>query len=166
MPIFGKSPVIPSMRYRDAAAAIDWLCRVLGFARHMVVKGEGNSIAHAQLTLGDGMIMLGSERDDAHGKLMSIPDPRERIPNPSISWWTTRKPCMIVLWRLASRSYPRLKIPNTVVPFLRVAIRKVMSGISALTIRGKSPINSLVAPLYHAIRAIRLSQFYGGHLPE
>ncbi len=75
MPIFGKSPVIPSMRYRDAAAAIDWLCRVLGFSKHLVVKGEGNSIAHAQLTLGDGMIMLGSERDDAHGKLMSIPGP-------------------------------------------------------------------------------------------
>lgn len=76
MPVPGKSPVIPTMRYRDAAAAIDWLCRVLGFSRHLVVPGEGNSIAHAQLALGDGMIMLGSERDDEYGRLMTVPDPR------------------------------------------------------------------------------------------
>ena len=67
MPTAGKSPVIPSMRYRDAPAAIDWLCSVLGFARHLVVPGEDGAIAHAQLTLGDGMIMLGSERDDERG---------------------------------------------------------------------------------------------------
>ena len=76
MPVPGKSPVIPTMRYRDAAAAIDWLCRVLGFSRHLVVPGEGNSIAHAQLALGDGMIMLGSERDDEYGRLMTVPDPQ------------------------------------------------------------------------------------------
>ncbi len=60
MPTAGKSPVIPTMRYRDAPAAIDWLCRVLGFARHLVVPGEDGTIAHAQLVLGCGMIMLGS----------------------------------------------------------------------------------------------------------
>ena len=75
MSISGKSPVIPSMRYRNAPAAIDWLCRVLGFSKHMVVQGDDEKIPHAQLTLGDGMIMLGSERDDAYGQLMSIPGP-------------------------------------------------------------------------------------------
>ena len=75
MPVSGKSPVIPSMRYRDAAAAIDWLCGVLGFSRHLIVPGEGGTIAHAQLTLGDGMIMLGSERDDDYGQVMAIPGP-------------------------------------------------------------------------------------------
>ena len=73
MPSPGKSPIIPSMRYRDAPAAIDWLCRVLGFSEHMVVPGEDGAVAHAQLTLGDGMIMLGSERDDEHGQLMAVP---------------------------------------------------------------------------------------------
>ena len=77
MPVPGKSPVIPSMRYRDAAAAIDWLCRVLGFSRHLVVPGEGDTITHAQLTLGDGMIMLGSQRDDDYGRLMTVPDSQE-----------------------------------------------------------------------------------------
>ena len=75
MPTSGKSPVMPTMRYRDAPAAIDWLCRVLGFSRHLVVPDDDGGIAHAQLTLGDGMIMLGSERDDAHGQLMSVPGP-------------------------------------------------------------------------------------------
>ena len=75
MPVPGKSPVIPSMRYRDAAAAIDWLCGVLGFSRQLVVLGEGGTIAHAQLTLGDGMVMLGSERDDEYGQVMAIPGP-------------------------------------------------------------------------------------------
>ena len=75
MPTAGKSTVIPGMRYRDAPAAIDWLCRVLGFSKNLVVPGEDGAIAHAQLTLGDGMIMLGSERDDAHGQVMSVPGP-------------------------------------------------------------------------------------------
>lgn len=68
MPTPGKSTVIPSMRYRDAQAAIAWLGRVLGFAEHLVVPGEDGAIAHAQLTLGDGMIMLGSEREDDREK--------------------------------------------------------------------------------------------------
>ena len=75
MPTAGRSPVIPTMRYRDAPAAIDWLCRVLGFAEHLVVPGEDGTVAHAQLTLGDGMVMLGSERDDEHGRLMAVPGP-------------------------------------------------------------------------------------------
>ena len=29
-----RSTVIPAMRYRDAPAAIEWLCRVLGFEKH------------------------------------------------------------------------------------------------------------------------------------
>lgn len=52
--------LIPSLRYRDAAKAIDWICRAFGFERHLVVEGEGGTIAHAQLTFGNGMIMLGS----------------------------------------------------------------------------------------------------------
>ncbi len=59
-----KGYVIPGMTYRDAPAAIDWLCEVLGFERHLVVPDGEGGIAHAQLTLGKGMVMLGSARDD------------------------------------------------------------------------------------------------------
>ncbi len=65
--------VIPTMRYRDAAAAIDWLCRAFGFEKHLVVPGENGSIVHAQLSFGNGMIMLGSARDDEFGRLVKPP---------------------------------------------------------------------------------------------
>ena len=31
-----KSTVIPCLRYRDAVAAIDWLCEVFGFEKQAV----------------------------------------------------------------------------------------------------------------------------------
>lgn len=61
--------MIPTLRYRDAAAAIDWLCTAFGFEKHLVVPGEDGTIAHAQLTFGNGMVMLGSARDDDFGQL-------------------------------------------------------------------------------------------------
>jgi len=57
--------VVPTLRYQDAPRAIDWLCRAFGFEKHLVVPGEGGTIAHAQLAFGHGMIMLGSS--GAHG---------------------------------------------------------------------------------------------------
>lgn len=60
-----RSNIIPGMRYKDAFTAIDWLCDVLGFTRHLVVPDGKGGVAHAELTLGNGMIMLGSRRDDA-----------------------------------------------------------------------------------------------------
>ena len=69
--------IIPTLRYRDAAAAIDWLCQAFGFERHLVVPGEDGGIAHAQLVFGNGMVMLGSARDDAFGEIqlpLSAPD--------------------------------------------------------------------------------------------
>ena len=57
----GPSNIFPSLRYRDAPAAIEWLVRVLGFQVHTVIDGPDNTIAHAELTIGGGMIMLGSD---------------------------------------------------------------------------------------------------------
>jgi uncharacterized glyoxalase superfamily protein PhnB len=62
------------MRYRDAQAAIDWLCRAFAFEKHLVVPEEGNRIAHAQLTSGNGMIMLGSIHDNEFGRNLKQPD--------------------------------------------------------------------------------------------
>jgi uncharacterized glyoxalase superfamily protein PhnB len=56
-----RTTVVPALRYRDAPKAIEFLCNAFGFTRHMVVEGEDNLIAHAQLSFGNGMIMLGSE---------------------------------------------------------------------------------------------------------
>ena len=70
-----KASIIPGMRYRDAPAAIDWLCDVLGFERRLVVPGENGTIAHAQLTLGNGMIMLGSYRGDDPADIVVASEP-------------------------------------------------------------------------------------------
>ena len=65
--------VIPTLRYRDAPAAIAWLCEAFGFGKHLVVPGENGTIAHAQLVFGNGMIMLSSARDDEFGRLQQPP---------------------------------------------------------------------------------------------
>ena len=71
----GGSTVIPGLRYRDAPAAIEFLCRAFGFKKHLVVPGPDNTIMHAQLTLGAGMVMLGSvARDSEWGTLIRQPD--------------------------------------------------------------------------------------------
>lgn len=73
-PEFEGSTAIPGLHYRDAQAAIDWLCKVFGFEKKLVVPGPAGTIAHAELTLGRGMIMLGSVCDTPLGKLMTQPD--------------------------------------------------------------------------------------------
>ena len=67
------STVIPAMRYRDANAAIEWLCKAFGFEKHLVVPGENGTVAHAQLAFGNGMIMLGSAREDEFGQWVKPP---------------------------------------------------------------------------------------------
>ncbi|MGI9336818.1 MAG: VOC family protein, partial [Gammaproteobacteria bacterium] len=65
--------IIPTLRYRDAPAAIDWLCEAFGFEKHLVVPGANGTIAHAQLVFGNGMIMLGSASHDEFGRLQQPP---------------------------------------------------------------------------------------------
>lgn len=71
-----RTTVIPCLRYRDAAAAIEWLCKAFGFEKQAVYPNPDGSIAHAQLAFGNGMIMLGSAKpDDAGwGRLIRQPD--------------------------------------------------------------------------------------------
>ena len=56
--------VIPTLRYRDAVAAIDFLQRAFGFERGDVHRGEDGRVHHAELRFGDGWVMLGAARDD------------------------------------------------------------------------------------------------------
>ena len=53
-----REKIIPTMMFRDAERAIEWLCSVFEFERHLVVPGEYGKIVHAQLVCGDAMIML------------------------------------------------------------------------------------------------------------
>lgn len=50
----------PHLLYRDADAAIDWLERTLGFERRELHRDDSGGVAHAELTLGTAIVMLGS----------------------------------------------------------------------------------------------------------
>lgn len=68
-----RSAVIPGMQFRNAPEAIEWLCRVFGFEKRAVYPGPDNTVMHAELTLGGGMIMVGSVRGDASERRMRVP---------------------------------------------------------------------------------------------
>ena len=69
------STVIPCLRYRDAHAAIDWLVKALAFEMKAVHGGPDNTVAHAELTHGNGVVMLGSVKNDGlWHKLQAQPD--------------------------------------------------------------------------------------------
>ena len=61
-----SSTIIPTLRYRDAPAAIEYLQNVLGFEAVLVVDGDGGIIEHAQLRHGTGMVMLSSIQDNEY----------------------------------------------------------------------------------------------------
>jgi uncharacterized glyoxalase superfamily protein PhnB len=52
--------VIPTLRYKDAKGAIDFLERAFGFEVKSVHENEDGTIAHAELTHGRGMVMIGT----------------------------------------------------------------------------------------------------------
>ncbi|RAO75157.1 VOC family protein [Dyella jiangningensis] len=87
-PDMAGSTIIPCLRYRDAHAAIDWLCTAFGFQKQAVYDDEQGGVAHAQLVYGNGMLMLGSVRDDGFGARMMQPD--------ETNGRETQCPCVIV----------------------------------------------------------------------
>ncbi|PYX71693.1 MAG: hypothetical protein DMG78_14510 [Acidobacteria bacterium] len=56
--------IFPILRYRDARAAIHWLCAAFGFVERCCFPDDGPFVRHAQLQLGENIIMLGSVRAD------------------------------------------------------------------------------------------------------
>ncbi|QBE62888.1 VOC family protein [Pseudoduganella lutea] len=73
VPKHTRATIMPCLRYRDAPAAIEWLCSNLGFEATLVVRNEDGTVAHAQLSYGNGMIMLGSIFDTDYGRLLKQP---------------------------------------------------------------------------------------------
>jgi len=61
-------------RYRNVAAAIDWLCAAFEFEKHHVVAGSQGDILYALLAFGNDMIMLRSVSDSDLDRLMKQPD--------------------------------------------------------------------------------------------
>jgi uncharacterized glyoxalase superfamily protein PhnB len=58
---------IPFLNYDDARAALDWLGEAFGFERGDVHEGANGKVAHAEMRVVDGMVMLGSAGDNDLG---------------------------------------------------------------------------------------------------
>ncbi|MDQ3874867.1 MAG: VOC family protein [Actinomycetota bacterium] len=69
-----RPTIYPFLRYDDAPAALDWLARAFGFQKTMEVEGPNRSIAHAQMSFGTGVVMLGSARADT-----TMPEPEDAL---------------------------------------------------------------------------------------
>lgn len=65
--------MVSTMRYEDANAAVDWLCRAFGFRPHAVYRDDKGKVVHAELSFGNGMIMLGPNVDSEFGRFMTMP---------------------------------------------------------------------------------------------
>lgn len=66
--------VVPALRYRDAPAAIEWLCTAFGFQKKAVFPNPDGTIAHAELTFGQGMIMLGTGVPESQTPCLVVSD--------------------------------------------------------------------------------------------
>jgi uncharacterized glyoxalase superfamily protein PhnB len=73
MPATPRLAIIPTLLYRDPAGMIDWLLAAFGFARHAVHMAPDGTVAHAELTFGNGMIMLSTARNEGYGTLCRTP---------------------------------------------------------------------------------------------
>src|SRR5918997_983472 len=72
--------VIPTLRYQDATAAIEFLERAFGFEREAVMENDDGTVGHAELTHGRGMVMIGSagigdpQFDTGHASIYVVVD--------------------------------------------------------------------------------------------
>ena len=52
---------IPSLVYKDNRAALKWLREAFGFEVSEVLTDSMDNIVHAEMTFGDGVVMIGTE---------------------------------------------------------------------------------------------------------
>ncbi len=56
--------IVPMLAYEDAAAAIEWLTRAFGFHERLRYSDPSGTVTHAEMALGDGVIMLATPSPD------------------------------------------------------------------------------------------------------
>lgn len=74
-----QASIIPTLQYKNAAAAVDWLCHAFGFEKKVVYADDNGAIVHSQLVIGNSMIMVSSQSDTPFGKLVAIPRDLDKL---------------------------------------------------------------------------------------
>lgn len=69
-----KYGAIPNLIYKDANAAVSFLKTTFGFKEHGIYKDDNGNIFHAQLAMGNALVMINPfNPQTAFGKMMNIP---------------------------------------------------------------------------------------------
>ena len=73
----GYPRISPYLLYEDATAALAWLTTAFGFTERMHLTGADGSVAHAEIEMSGGVIMLGHPGADyqgprRHGKICQL----------------------------------------------------------------------------------------------
>ncbi len=66
--------LVPLIRYRDVAAAVEWLSTAFGFEKRNIVTDPDGTIAYAELSYGRGIVMLGPVGQSILDSLLKQPD--------------------------------------------------------------------------------------------
>jgi PhnB protein len=61
--------VIPMLAYEDGPAALEWLARAFGFRETTRMVGPDGALAHGEMEIGDGVIMLATPTPDYQSPL-------------------------------------------------------------------------------------------------
>lgn len=61
-----------ALSYRDPKAALAFLEKAFGFSPLMIIEDEAGTPVHAEMTLGDGLVMVGGEWSDDHKSPASL----------------------------------------------------------------------------------------------
>jgi len=59
-----RPPFIPSVIYKDRRAALEWLEKAFGFELSFIITDADGNIGHAEMSHGDGVVMIASEFAD------------------------------------------------------------------------------------------------------
>lgn len=60
----GFPRIAPYLYYEDVEAAADWLINAFGFTERFRMQGSDGKANHAELALGDGVVMMGNPGPD------------------------------------------------------------------------------------------------------
>jgi PhnB protein len=60
----GYPRITPYLLYEDVAGALDWLAATFGFRERLRFAGPEGDITHAEMELGDGVVMMGDPGPD------------------------------------------------------------------------------------------------------
>ena len=66
--------LVPLIRYRDVAAAVDWLAGAFGFEKRSIITDPDGTVAYAEMSYGRGIVMLGPVGESVLDSLLKQPD--------------------------------------------------------------------------------------------